>query len=132
MLDDLRRPAGERAHARLQPLILPLDLDAAPTPGRALARQRQAALLRCVRLGPAENDGVEHDGGRAVVVKDNDAPAHADHVGGHADARLPVRGERVAQILRHGQIRRRRRLGRLHEKEAVGTDVPDHRRSSCP
>ena len=118
VLDDLRR--------------LPPDLDAAPAPGRALARQRQAALLRGVRLGPAEDDGVEHDGRRAVVVKDDDALAHADHVGGHADAALPVRGKRVAQILRHGQIRRRRRLGRLHEKEAVGADVPDHRRSSCP
>ena len=44
----------------------------------------------------------------------------------------PSSDELKVMILRHGQIRRRRRLGRLHEKEAVGADVPDHRRSSCP
>ena len=104
VLDDLGRPAGEGLTLLLETLVLPADLDGLPPPGSAGAGEGQAPLLRLIGAGPFHDLRIEHDHIAALVVEGDDALVHADHVGGHADARLPVRGECVAQILRHGQM----------------------------
>ena len=71
MLNDLRRPAGERFNARLELLVLPLHLDGLVTLRFPRAGQRQAALLRVIRRGFFDDHGVKHDHVLTNVVERN-------------------------------------------------------------
>ena len=71
MLNDLRRPAGERFNARLELLILPLHLDGLKPLRFPRAGQRQAALLRVIRRGFFDDHGVKHDHVLTNVVERN-------------------------------------------------------------
>ena len=59
MLDDLGRPAGKGADARLAVGSFVLHLDAFPAPGGAHTLQRKTALLGVVGAGLFEDDRVE-------------------------------------------------------------------------
>ena len=61
MLDDLRRPAGERLDARLELLVLPPHLDGLVSLRFPRAGQGQAALLRVIGRGFFDDHGIEHD-----------------------------------------------------------------------
>ena len=95
MLDDLRRPAGERFNARLELLILPLHLDGLITLCFPRAGQRQAALLRVIRRRFFDDHGVEHDHVRANIVKRDNALVTAYHICRHAHATVLVRDQRI-------------------------------------
>ena len=95
VLNDLRRPAGERLDARLKLLVLPLHLDGLKPLRFPCAGQGQAALLRVIRRGFFDDLRVEHDHVCTAVVKRDDTFIHADHVRRHAHAAVPVRGEGV-------------------------------------
>ena len=79
MLNDLRRPAGERLDARLELLILPLHLDGLITLCFPRAGQGQAALLRVIRRGFFDDHRIEHDHVITIVVERNNALVDADH-----------------------------------------------------
>lgn len=95
MLNDLRRPAGERFNARLELLILPLHLDGLVALCFPRAGQGQAALLRVIRRGFFDDHGVEHDHVLTNVVESNNALVDTDHIRRHAYAAVFVRGQRV-------------------------------------
>ena len=95
VLNDLRRPAGERFNARLELLVLPLHLDGLITLCFPRAGQGQAALLRVIRRGFFDDHGIEHDHVCTNVVERDDALVDADHIRRHAHAAILVRGQRV-------------------------------------
>ena len=95
MLNDLRRPAGERFNARLELLILPLHLDGLITLCFPRAGQGQAALLRVIGRGFFDDHGIEHDHVCTNVVERDDALVDANHIRRHAHAATLVRGQRV-------------------------------------
>ena len=95
MLNDLRRPAGERFNARLELLILPLHLDGLITLCFPRAGQGQAALLRVIRRGFLDDHRVEHDHVFTSVFERNDVLVTAYHIRRHAHAAVLVRGEGV-------------------------------------
>ena len=81
-------------------LVEPAHLYRAVAPSLAGADERQAALLGLICARLLYNLGVEHDLKFALVVKGDDALAHADHVRRHAHAAVLVGDERVEKILR--------------------------------
>ena len=95
MLDDLRRPAGERLDARLKLLALPLYLDGLVSLRFPRAGQGQTALLRVIRRGFFDDHGIEHDHVCTNVVERDDALVDADHIRRHAHTAVIVRGEGV-------------------------------------
>ena len=95
VLNDLRRPAGERFNARLELLILPLHLDGLITLCFPRAGQGQAALLRVIGRGFFDDHGIEHDHVRANIVKRANALVTAYHIRRHAHTAVFVRGQRV-------------------------------------
>ena len=95
MLNDLRRPAGERFNARLELLILPLHLDGLVALRVPRAGQGQAALLRVIGRGFFDDHGIEHDHVCTNVVERDDALVDTDHIRRHAHAAVLVRGQRV-------------------------------------
>ena len=130
VLDDLGGPAGEGSETGLEFFVLPLDLDGLIALRFPAAGEGETALLRLVGAGALDDDGVEHDVIFAVVVKDDDALADADHVGGHAHAAVPVGGQGVQQVLGHAQVLRRGGLGFLGQEKFVFADIADHSASS--
>ena len=126
VLDDLRREAGIGFDSRLKLLVLVLHLDRAVAFGFARAGQGQAALFRLVSAGALDDLRVEHHRRAAVVVEDDDPLGHADHVGRHAHAAVPVRYQRVPQVLRDRQIHHRRRCGLLRKEDRVFHNGSDH------
>ncbi len=119
VLDDLRRKAGVGFQARFEALVLVLHLDRAIPLGLSRAGEGQAALFGLVGTGVFDDLRVEHHGRAAVVVEDDDPLGYPDHVRGHTDAAVPVRRERVSQVLRDGQIQHRGRRGFLCEEDRV-------------
>ena len=99
MLNDLRRPAGERFNARLELLILPLHLDGLKPLRFPRAGQGQAALLRVIRRGFFDDHGIEHDHVCTNVVERDDALVDANHIRRHAHAAILVRGERMHNLI---------------------------------
>ena len=99
VLNDLRRPAGERLDARLELLILPLHLNGLVALRFPRAGQGQAALLRVIGRGFFDDCGIEHDHVITIVVERNNALVDADHIRRHAHAAILVRGQRIQQVL---------------------------------
>ena len=126
VLDDLRREAGVSFEARFKLLVLVLNLDRVVSFGLSRAGEGQAAFLGLVSAGAFDDLRVEHHGRAAAVIEDDDPLGHADHVGRHTDAAVPVRRERVPQILRDRQIHHRGRRGFLREEDRVFHNGFDH------
>ena len=95
VLNNLRRPAGERFNARLELLVLPLHLDGLVALRFPCAGQGQAALLRVIRRGFFDDHGIEHDHALTNVVESNNALVDTDHIRRHAHAAILVGGQRV-------------------------------------
>ena len=131
VLNDLRRPAGERFNARLELLILPLHLDGLITLCFPRAGQGQAALLRVIGRGFFDDHRIEHDHVITIVVERNNALVDADHIRRHAHAAILVRGQRIQQVLRQAQIVRRGRLRLLGQEKFVFADITDHGKTSA-
>ena len=130
VLDNLGRPAGEGLNPLLEFFVLPADLDGLPPPGSAGAGEGQAPLLRLIGAGPFHDLRIEHDHIAALVVEGDDALVHADHVGRHTYAAVPVDFQCLQQIRRDRQVLRRGGLGLLGQKCLVFADVPNHDGSS--
>ncbi len=73
-----------------------------------------------------ENDRVEHERVRALVVKGDDALVDADHIRRHTDAAVLVGPQRIQQILRDAKIGRQGRFAPLGEEVLIFTNVADH------
>ena len=95
MLNDLRRPAGERFNVRLELLVLPLHLDGLVALCFPRAGQGQAALLRVIGRGFFDDHGIEHDHVLTNVVESNNTLVDANHIRRHAHTAILVRGQRV-------------------------------------
>ena len=126
VLDDLCRPAGEGFEASLKPLVLILHLDGLPALGFPGASEGETALLRLIWPGLFDNLRVEHDCVLALVVKDYDPLADADHIGCHAHTAVLVGSQGVQQILDNGQILQGGRFGLLGEERFVSHDLSYH------
>ena len=128
VLHDLGRPAGEALGARNQVLAredLVGDGDHLEPAHLREVLERQAALLRLIRLRAALDLGVEHDGNAVAVAIGDDGLDGADLVRREAHGILE-RGERVAQVLDDLRVGRRGLLGRLAQKLTVLDDLLDH------
>ena len=126
VLDDLRREAGVSFYAGLK-LLVPVPHPDRTVPLRfARAGQGQASLFGFISPGTPDDFRVEHHRRGAVVVEDDDPPGNADHVGRHAHAAVPVRFERVPQVLRNRQVHHRRRSGLPGKKDRVFHNGSDH------
>ena len=81
VLDELRRPAGERPDGADHPARdRPLHLDGLVALCFPRASQGQAALLRVIGRGFFDDHGIEHDHVCTNVVKRNDALVDANHI----------------------------------------------------
>lgn len=98
VLDDLRGKPAKHLRARVPRGVEPGYLDAAIACTRARAVEREAGLLRIVRVRAFENLGVEHYERTPVVVDGNDPFANAYHVGGEPYALMRMGGKRVCQV----------------------------------
>ena len=98
VLDDLGRPAGKGADARLAVGSFVLHLDAFPALGGAHTLQRKTALLGVVGAGLFEDDRVEQHQIPVLGFHGDDALGYADHVGGHAHAAVGVGGQGLQQV----------------------------------
>ena len=131
MLDDLSSPAGIGLEPCLERFILVTNLDGAIPFGFPCTGERQTPFFGLIRAGEFDDFGVEHDRCGSVIIEDDDALGHADHVGRHTHAAGSVGLECIAKILRDGQILFRRRNRFPGKKERVFHYWFNHRISTC-
>ena len=99
MLNDLRGEAGVARRPPSEALILILYADRLISgAGSGASQEREAAFLRLICAGPADDLRVIHHRIFAVVTERDDALRDADHIRRHADAGFLMRHERVQQI----------------------------------
>lgn len=126
VLDDLRGKPAKHLRARVPRGVEPGYLDAAIACTRARAVEREAGLLRIVRVRAFENLGVEHYERTPVVVDGNDPFANAYHVGGEPHAFISMRGERVGEVLSEWDVVGRGGRARHTQHDGRVDDVANH------
>lgn len=126
VLDDLRGKPAKHLRARVPRGVEPGYLDAAIACTRARAVEREAGLLRIVRVRAFENLGVEHYERTPVVVDSNDPFANAYHVGGEPYAFISMRGERVGEVLSEWDVVGRGGRARHAQHDGRVDDVANH------
>ena len=125
VLDDFCSPAAEGLEPGLKLLILPLHLDGVEPLCFSCTGEGQTAFLRLIRSGLFYNGGIEHDHVCTLVVKGDDAFAHADHIGRHSHAAIPVGCQGVQKVPGNVQITGVGRLRLLGKKNRVFADFAD-------
>ena len=99
VLDDLCGEAGVARRSPSESLILILYADRLVSrAGSGTSQKREAAFLRLIRPGLADDLRVIHHRIFTVVAERDDALRDADHIRRHADTGLTVRPQRVQQI----------------------------------
>lgn len=126
VLDDLRGKPAKHLRARVPRGVEPGYLDATIACTRARAVEREAGLLRIVRVRAFENLGVEHYERTPVVVDGNDPFANAYHVGGEPHAFISMRGERVGEVLSEWDVVGRGGRARHAQHDGRVDDVANH------
>ena len=110
----------------MKQLVLVAYFDGPPAPGFPGAGEGEAPLLRLIGTGFSDDLRVEHHHVSALVLKYDDAPVYADHVGRHADAVLPVGRQGVQQIPGCLQIFHAGGLRPLGQAGGISHDLPYH------
>lgn len=126
VLDDLRGKPAKHLRARVPRGVEPGYLDAAIACTRARAVEREAGLLRIVRVRAFENLGVEHYERTPVVVDGNDPFANAYHVGGEPHALMRMGGKRVGKVLSEWDVVGRGGRARHAQHNRGMNDIANH------
>ena len=99
VLDDLGGVAREVLDAVDEVLVQILHLNATVAGTGALADQREASFARLIGIDLLKNLRVVHQQRPVAVLYADDAFAHADHVGGEANALVLMLEERIQEVL---------------------------------
>ena len=99
VLDDLGGVAREVFDAVDEVLVQILNLNAAIAGTGTLADQREASFARLVGIDLLKNLRVVHKQRLAAVLYADDAFAHANHIGGEANALVLMLEERIQEVL---------------------------------
>ena len=130
VLDNLCLEPFQQADVLFHLRILPGEPDELETFCFPFAFQGEAAFLRFIFPGTGEDFRIQHgDNHRSPGHGDNAFP-DSDHIGGHADTPVQVGAQRIRQVHRDLEIRRRGRDGFSGEENRVMYNRPDHLGSS--
>lgn len=87
VLDDLCGPTREGFDTGLELFVLPFDLYCLiALTGTGATKEGQAALFGVIRSGRLNDFRIEHRHICAIVIKDNDPLANANHICRYTDA----------------------------------------------
>lgn len=126
VLDDLRGKPAKHLRARVPRGVEPGYLDAAIACTRARAVEREAGLLRIVRVRAFENLGVEHYERVGALSYGDDAFAFADHVRGESHALMRMGGKCVGKVAPDADVFRCGRRAGYAQHDGRVDDVANH------